>query len=71
MIRKKNKCDGCNQPFEHGGKVTAIIHDVEVSDRTKNGDLRLKLSEKSILNRSIKIYCNFCLDLGIYIPKEN
>ena len=69
-IRKKNKCDGCGEPFSNGGKVTAVIQDVEVSDKTRNGDLRLKLSEKNIINRSIKIYCKICLDLGIYTPEE-
>ncbi len=66
MIRKNNKCDNCGSPFQNKDKVTAIINDVEVQDRLSNGKIHLKLSEKSIGKRLIRIFCENCLNLNLY-----
>ena len=65
-ISKKNKCDKCGCSFQNKDIVTAIITNVEVDDRRSDGNIHLKLSEKSIKTRSIRIFCERCLDLSLY-----
>ncbi len=70
MLTKPNKCDHCQEPFSNKDMVTVILYDVEVSTKTKNGDLRLKLSEKSIATRAYKVFCVKCLNCQLYPDLE-
>ena len=72
-IYKQAHCDGCNKILEDGDTVVALIPNVKV-DRRLSKDLqytmRLKLSTYSLDSRTVKVYCNQCLELNNYLGKE-
>ena len=73
-IYKQARCDGCNRILEDGDTIVALIPNVEV-DRELGKDLqdmmRLKLSIYSLDSRTVKVYCNRCLELNNYLGKDN
>lgn len=73
-IYKQARCDGCNRILEDGDTIVALIPNVEV-DRKLGKDLqdmmRLKLSIYSLDSRTVKVYCNRCLELNNYLGKDN
>lgn len=64
MTHRPNCCDGCKRPLVHGEQVVALIPSVEVVvNKLDNKDIRLKLSNDAIDARTLKIYCQECLNL--------
>lgn len=65
-----NKCNNCDKIIESGDKVTVVVKEVEASGRiTVPDSIHLKLSEKSLGTRALKVYCDDCLNLNHYVSK--
>jgi hypothetical protein len=71
-IIRSEHCDGCNRCLDNDENVTALIPNIQVTNRFDHeGFIRLKLSADSINNRTLKIYCNDCLNLTDYLVQGN
>jgi hypothetical protein len=72
-IYRQARCDGCNRILEDKNTVVALVPNVTVSksqSKRFNGLIRLKLSDDSLDARSIKIYCQNCLELQSYLGND-
>lgn len=70
-IIRHDRCDGCNKFLQNHQHVVALIPDVEITTRDlSKGLVRLKLSVDSIDTRTLKVYCNKCLQLSDYLLHE-
>lgn len=69
MLRD-NVCDNCKKVIDNKEKVTAIIPNLEASTKLDSpGKMRLKLSKYSLTTRAIRVYCENCLKLNLYLEE--
>ncbi len=61
-IIQYNRCNGCGNVIEHGDTVSALLKVDVTGSGMVPGDIRLKLSDKAVHSRAIKIFCSKCLE---------
>lgn len=63
---KRNQCDGCGTIFLNEEHVIVLIEAQVELLKTNNDLLRVKLSKDAVDTRTIKIYCNKCLNQALF-----